>query len=129
MGTFSVQFSSKIMGKNGLETRRFPHDLKGQNGTVAGADPGAVRAMRNGQVDGKDMVMTKAVGKAIAREIADGARVSAYEKPVYFAAIAAAKGKDVFVTDATGHWRKLTATEAGAHAFFMGVKGVKIQKN
>ena len=126
MGSFSTQFSTKIDGR----TRKYPHNLNGQNGTVSGVDPGAISAIRAGQKDSKsDIVMTQKVGARLAREIADGGRVSAYEKPAYYAAVAAAKGKDVMVTDNTGHWRKFTATDAGAKAFFDGVRGVKIQKN
>jgi hypothetical protein len=125
MGSFSAQFSTKIDGR----TRKYPHNLNGQQGTVSGVDTGVIAAIRSGQVGGKDIVMTKKVGSALAREIADGGRVSAYEKPGYYAAIAASKGQDVMVTDATGHWRKFTATDAGAKAFFDGVRGVKIQRN
>src|SRR3954469_12593766 len=104
MGSFSVQFSTKIASKNGTATRLYPQNLKGQEHAVKGSDPSAVWAMRAGQVDGKDIVMTQKVGKSIAREVTDGGRVSAYEKPVFFAALAAAKGQDVMVTDGTGHW-------------------------
>jgi hypothetical protein len=45
---------------------------------------------------------------------------------VHYAVIAAAKGQDVKVTDATGHWRTLVVTPAGAKAFFEGVKGAQI---
>lgn len=131
MGAWSVQFSSNINGN----VRKYPHDLKGQAAatsttmqTVTGVDRGAVQALRSGQ-NGSEIVMTKDVAKKLATELKDGQRISAFEKPVYYAAIAAAKGEDVKVTDATGHWRKFTATDAGAKAFFDGVRGVRIQRN
>lgn len=131
MGAWSVHFSSNINGN----VRKYPHNLKGQAAatsttkqTVTGADRGAVETLRAGK-QGSEIVMTKQVGKELAASLADGSRVSAFEKPVYYAAIAAAKGEDVKVTDATGHWRKFTATDAGAKAFFDGVRGVRIQRN
>ena len=125
MGQFSVQFSTQVNGK----VRQYPHNLKGQQHAVKGADRGAVEALRAGQVDGKDIKMTQKVAKNVAAQLSDGNRISAYEKPVYFAAIQAAKGNEVFVTDATGHWRKLETTSAGAAALFAGVKGIRIAKN
>jgi hypothetical protein len=124
MGAFSTQFSTKIDGR----TRKYPHNLNGQQGSVSGVDPGAVNQIRNGQKNGKDIVMTQRVGARLARELADGGRISAYEKPAFYAAVAAAKGQDVMVTDNTGHWRQFTATTAGAKSFFNGVRGTKIQK-
>ena len=45
---------------------------------------------------------------------------------MYFPLLAASKGKPVEITDSSGHWRPVTATEAGARAFLKGVKNVKI---
>jgi hypothetical protein len=133
MGAFSVHFSTNINGN----VRKYPHKLKGQSPdgvdtkrTVTGVDRGAVTALRSGQHGSAGpIVMTKQVATALASELKDGARISAYEKPAYFAAVAAANGDDVRVTDGTGHWRKFTATSAGAKAFFDGVRGVRVQRN
>ena len=123
MGSFSVQFSTNIDGN----IRRYPHDLRGQEHGVSGVDPDAVYELRKGLTRDKSQIrVTAKIAKAVAADIADGGRVSAYEKPLHFAMLAAAKGQDVKVTDATGHWRPLVMSNAAAKAFFDGVKGVEI---
>jgi hypothetical protein len=42
MGSFSVRFSTEIDGHR----RMYPHDLKGQEHSVSGADRGAVSELR-----------------------------------------------------------------------------------
>ena len=127
MGAFSVQFSAKVQTAEN-ETKylwQYPHQRPGQHGDVDGVDPSAAQALRAGQKKDGNIKLGRDATRKLAATLTDGGRISAYEKPVMNAAILAAKGQDVYVTDATGHWRSLTFTKAGAKALFDGVRGVK----
>jgi hypothetical protein len=123
MGAFSLQFSTRITNpKTGAtKTEQYPNGRKGQAATIKGVDPTAADILR-GKGKG-DVRMSVTQAKNLAKSITDGGRVSAYEKPVYNAVIAAATGKKVQFTDDTGHWRNLTVGRPAAIAFEEGVKG------
>jgi len=124
MGAFSLQFSTRITNpKTGRSTtEQYPLNRKGQNGSREfGVDPEAASILRGAK--NADVNLTVKNAKALAKSLADGGRVSAYEKPVYNAVIAAAQHKKVEFTDASGHWRNLTVGRPAAIAFEEGVKG------
>ncbi|MCC6808210.1 MAG: hypothetical protein IT381_12365 [Deltaproteobacteria bacterium] len=128
MGAFSNQFSVRVQNSAGAwRTYTHPHQLQGQAGTISGTDPSAVAALRKGQdASTKDIWLTQPVARKLAAELVDGSRIAAYEKMPYLAALWAAEGRNVEVTDDTGHWRPLIATAAGAAALFAKTDGVRV---
>ncbi len=127
MPQYSCQFSVKVKQHGAWHAFQYPHALRGQTGDpVRGVDPQAVEALRAGPRLGKRIVMNRRTGARLAESMRDGKRIAAYEKPVFLAAAQAALGKDVMVTDETGHWRRFVATPSGARAFLAGVNGVRV---
>jgi hypothetical protein len=123
MGAFSLQFSTRITNpKTGVtKTEQYPNGRKGQAGSIKGVDPTAAGILRGSKA--ADVNLSVKQAKDLAASLVDGGRISAYEKPVYNAVIAAATGKKVQITDDTGHWRNLTVGRPAAIAFEEGVKG------
>jgi hypothetical protein len=124
MGAFSVHGSISIRNpKTGrTSTEQYPTNRKGQAGTISGVDPEAMTLLR-GKTGKGDVTLSAAAARKIGKAIADGSRVSAYEKSIYNAMIAAGQKKQVSFTDETGHWRTLKLAPGASAAFKEAVKG------
>lgn len=124
MGAFSVHGSISIRNpRTGrTSTEQYPTNRKGQAGTVGGVDPEAMSLLR-GKTGKGDVKISATTAAKIGKAIADGSRVSAFEKSIYNAMIAAGQKKEVKFTDETGHWRTLKLAPGAAAAFKAAVKG------
>ncbi len=135
----TVKFGYRVQRSDGsFSTKKYPHELKGTpkynlatrqtSDAVHGVDREAVQALRDGRRADKTIGLTARNAGRVAQELVDGPGITASEIPVLKAARYAAEGRVVQVTDATGHWRTLTATRTGAERFLELVRGVKIVK-